>query len=631
MAKPSYRNLLEKALEAGAARRYDEAEELLTRIAAECESLPEAWLYLGRALHARGEPGRAVAAIRAYLERAPEAASGWFYLGRSLASLALYRDALKAFARAQALGYARAELLALSGLCHLRLKRSDKAVQALERAVAAAPDDARVFNAYLNALFIHAARILRRGEADMARQMLSFAIERGLDGPAARLYRSRAFRALGRIDEAIADADDALRAAPDDRQLAIQAAALRLAAGRGAEALELLRSNGAALPGPEGAPWSEEQLERWRAAEALAAGDARAALEAAMARLRKGDADPAMRAIAAQANYELGRYDRSANFWKLAAEGDPGSADFRLGLALALWELGDQAGARAAAKAAAARGASPEDHEYLTLLCDAKAGARPEALLPKAQALLRMRGADPKLMFILAECQYKLGMPELAEGWLGRVLDAEPTHELALLYFISSAESQGHDDEALARYGRYLGLFPDNGAVRRDYANALMAKRRWAEAASAIEEGFAYGQAGTGAEAALALCLRNAGRFREAAARYRLLLKAEPKNAELLLGLAYSLHRSGAKAMATELLERGAAYIRADPEPYLALGALRYREKSVEKAVEAFTKAAELAPADPRPLRNLARIYEKSGVRELAAKYRDLAARLSQR
>ncbi|HAE21885.1 MAG TPA: hypothetical protein DCG47_06120 [Spirochaetaceae bacterium] len=628
MAKPSYANLLQKALAAGNARKYDEAEDYLTRIIAETDSVPEAWLFLGRARHAGGDPMRAVAAFRAFLSKAPENPAGWFYLGRSYLSLDLARAAHRSFQQALAAGANHAELWTLMGLSELKLKRSAKAVSCLEHALAMKPEDPRVFKAYGNALYVHALRLLSRGDADMARQMLSFVIDNGADSASARVYRSRAYRLQGQLAAAVQDLREAMVISPDDSSIPLQAAALYFALGRPDEALRMINQAGAELPGPADAPWTEDILERWRAAVSLAQGDPRSALEAALARIKKGDKDAALRAIAAQANYELKRYERAANHYRLACEADPASPDFRMGLSLSLWELGDIDGARSSAKAASARGADPGDSDYVALLCDAKAGARPEALLPRVQQLLMARPADPRLMFILAESHYKLGMPELADRWLDHIVELQADHELALLYRIAVAESLGTTEAAIERYAAYMDRYPDNNKIRHEYAALLMDTKRWNDAAALIEEGYAYGSTGKTADAALALCYRNAARYRDAAARYRMLLKEEPKNVEFLLGLAYSLDKSGARAIAVELLERGAAYIKKEAEPYLALGVLRIRAKEAEKAAEAFMKASELAPADPRPLRNLARLYEQGGVPDLAARFRQSAERL---
>lgn len=628
MSSPSYKTLFNQALAAGADRDYSKAESLLTRIMAETDTLPEVWLYLGRTRHAMGYPERAVAAFRAYLERCPEDANGWFFLGRSFLGIGLAREAARCLGKASELGRHDAETWALSGFAELKLKRPAKARACLEEAVKLAPGNASIHRAYINALFVEAIRILNRGDPAAASHMIGFVITEGLDGPLQRLYRSRAFKDQGMLTEALADLEAAIGMSPEDASLRIQAAALRFSLGDARAAIAEMSAAGLKLPGLPESSWSAEALERWRVISAMEAGDHKAALAAATERLRRGDKDAAIRAVAAQANFELGRYERAAAHFKRAVEVDPASPDLRLGLALAYWETGQFAEAKSSAHSATKRGAKPEEASYIEVLCDAKLGTRAEALLPKLRSLLKSRPGDPRLMLIYAESLYQTGRPDLAEAWFKDVLFIEPSHELAMLYLIAIAESLGNKDALTGHYSSYLSVYPDNSTIRREFVELLAGNRQWKVAAEAMEDGYAYGATGRKVDSMLALCYRNSGRYRDAAALYRKLLQADPRNAELLMGLAWSMDRSGAKTLALELLERGAAYIAKDPEPYLALGALQARAGLTEKAVSSFSKAVELAPADPRPLRNLARLYDKAGITSMAAKFRSKAESL---
>jgi tetratricopeptide (TPR) repeat protein len=625
MASPSHKVLLSQALAAGADRNYAKAEELLTKIIAETESLPETWLYLGRTRHAMGFPERAIPAFRVYVERCPSDANGWFFLGRSFLGIGLAREASRCLGKASELGKHDAETWALSGFAELKLKRPSRARACLEEAVQLAPDNQSIHRGYVNALFVEALRVLNRGDPAAASHMIAYVIAEGHDGLAQRLYRARAYKEQGRLSEALGDLEAAMKMSPDDSSLRIQAAALKFSLGDARAAVADMQATGLKLPGLPESSWSTEALERWRVIAAMEAGDFKAALGAATERLRKGDKDAAIRAVAAQSNFELGRFERAVAHFKLAAEADPKAPDLRMGLALAYWETGQYAEAKAAANSAVKRGAKKDKATYLDVICDAKLGADAQSLLPRLRNLLQSLPGDPRLMLIYAESLYKTGRPDLAEAWFKDFLYLEPDHELARLYMISIAESLGNQDELAGNYKAYLSAYPDNSTIRREYVELLAANRTWKEAAIAIEEGYAYGVTGRKVDAMLALCYRNSGRYRDAAALYRKLLQGDPKNTDLLLGLAWSMDRSGAKTLALELLERGAAYIAKEAEPYLALGALQAKAGMNEKAVAAFSKAVELAPADPRPLRNLARLYDKAGIATMATKFRSQA------
>ena len=547
MPNPSYKNLFSQALAAGANRDYSAAETLLTRIMAETDSMPEVWLYLGRTRHAMGHPERAVAAFRAYLERCPEDANGWFFLGRSYLGIGLAREAARCLGKASELGKRDAETWALFGFAELKLKRPAKARSCLEEAVRLAPDNASIHRGYINALFVEAIRILNRGDPAAAAHMIAYVIAEGLDGPAQRLYRARAYKDQGKFVEALADLEAAISMSPDDASLRMQAAALKFSLGDAGAAISEMEASGLKLPELPESSWSTEALERWRVMAAMEAGDHKAALAAATERLRKGDKDAAIRAVAAQANFELGRYGRAAAHFKRAVELDPASPDLRLGLALAYWESGQFAEAKAAAASATKHGAKPDEARYIEVLCDAKLGTSAGLLLPRLRNLLQARPGDPRLMLIHAEGLYQTGRPDLAEVWFKDVLFLDPSHELAMLYLISIAESLGRKDALAGHYKNYLSVYPDNSTIRREYVELLAEDRLWMEAAEVIEDGYAYGMAGRKVDMMLALCYRNSGRYRDAAALYRKLLLPDPRNAELLMGLAWSIDRKSTR------------------------------------------------------------------------------------
>ncbi|GAB1432574.1 hypothetical protein MASR2M29_11990 [Spirochaetota bacterium] len=623
MSDYHYESLFDKALEAGAKRNYKEAEEQLTKIVAETDSIPQALLYLGRTRHALGEYERAISAFSLYLEQFPESGEAWFFMGRTYLALGLLREAVHCLRLAIERGSDRPDTWAILGLAELRQKRSSKAVDSLLKAVNLAPQNKRIYKAYLNALSVHAIRSLAKGDYREAAAMLAFVIDNGLDGLTQHLYRASALKAMGQNMEALDEIKVVLSIENNDPSLHLQAAALYLAIGDSANAMKEISLSGINKFEQNTTSWSKEAIERYRIILALKEGKPKLALKAALERIRAGEADAAIRAVAAQANFELGRYQKASEHYRRAVEADPSSPELKLGLALALWECADYAQAGSMARAAIARGAKKEDALYIEVLCDVKLEKNPELLLPRVQDLLIKRPGDPRLIMAYAECLYRTGRPDLADAWFEKVLVIIPGHEMSLLYRISAAESVGNKLSALERYEDYILLYPDNTAIRKDYISALIDNKEWNSAVKTIEDGVAYGLKAY--EAILAMAYRNSGRYREAAGLYRNLLKADPKNSELLLALTYSLNKSGSKSLAAELLERGAAYIAKDAEPYLALGVLRAREGDPEKAAAAFLKASELAPADPRPLRNLAKLYANAGISQMALRFEQQA------
>jgi len=91
------------------------------------------------------------------------------------------------------------------------------------------------------------------------------------------------------------------------------------------------------------------------------------------------------------------------------------------------------------------------------------------------------------------------------------------------------------------------------------------------------------------------------------------------------------LERSGAIDYATTVLEKAQTLFKDTAEVALALGTLRYRQKRLEDALDAFRRASELSPQDPRPYRWMAALYKQTGVAELAQRYAEEARKRGSR
>ena len=624
MSDATARRLFAEALKAGSGRDYQKASQLLTAVLALTDSMPEALLFLGRSRYALGERGPAIDAFRRYLRAGGDPASGFFFLGRAYLAGGRFEAAVACLRRSARADPAKPHAWALLGAALLKLRRTKAAMDCLERAVNLAPSDGRVYRGYLNAAFARGARLLSQGEADMARQLLGFAIDNGLDGIGPRLWRAKAYRELGRFREALADCDRALASSPGDGSIRWLRAGLLLASGRQAEAaaeFEELRALDPSLPS---LPGDDRSLARLRVSKAFREERWREAAQAAIALLRAEPADAPLRAMAAESLRALGEVERAKNHWQRAVEADPESFELRLGLALALWDGGDYAEALRAVERARRLGAPATEADYYAALCRARLGEDPATLLPLLQSLIRSRTAqtgeaDPRLMFALGEALYRSGRPDLAAGWFDKVLALSPEHELSLLYRISSAESLGDGPGLAAAYEAYLSRYPDNAKLRRELVNLLISRADWPTACAQLEAGLAYAEPGSGSRRLLAACYRNAGRYREAAIAYRDLLRADPSSGELLVGLAYSLDKAGESAFALALLEKAPAAAKAGAAPWQLQGRIAARLGRKEAALDALRRAAEIDPDNERCWRGLASLYESSGLAGLAA------------
>jgi tetratricopeptide (TPR) repeat protein len=103
------------------------------------------------------------------------------------------------------------------------------------------------------------------------------------------------------------------------------------------------------------------------------------------------------------------------------------------------------------------------------------------------------------------------------------------------------------------------------------------------------------------------------GRFDEAAAIYRELLRALPNDAGLLMNLGMALAMGGQEAQAVEPLERAIA-LKPDLAPaHLFLGSSYVALGESQKAVAPLQRAAKMRPSDPEPPRLLASAYAAMG------------------
>jgi tetratricopeptide (TPR) repeat protein len=624
MPEKEAKRLLEKAIEAGGRRDYAKAVELLTLLLSQTDAMPEAFLYLGRSYNALGEQGKAIEAFRSFLSEGGDEAAGFFFLGRSYLASGRIVEATRSLKRSAEADPNRAPTWALLGATLLKRRRTKASVDCLERAVSLDPDDKRIFRGYLNALYARGVRLLARGDADMARQILGFAVENGLDGAAIRLWKAKALREVGRIPEAIADCEAALRLAPGDPSIRWLRAGLLLAAGRQAEALAEFDAIRAQHPDLPALPADDATLARLRASVAFREGRYKQAVSDCMPLLRANPKDPALRSIAAESLRALGELERSKDHWMRAIEAAPEEAEFRLGLALTLYDLGDYEGSLKAAERARKLGAEDTEVDYYSALCSSRLGADPKRLVPALQGLLRDRarsGAepDPRLMFALGEALYRSGRPDLAKGWFEKVLLLAPDHELSLLYLISVSESLGADEARGQAYEAYLEAYPDNQKLRREYLGILVAAGDWEGAAAQIEESLVYGKPDLRTMRLLAIAYRSTERYREAAIAYRDLLREEPSSGEYLLGLAYCLERDGKADYALSLLEKAPKAAKSKAAPWMFQAALYSRSSKNEEAVAALRAALERERGNERAWRNLVAVYRKQGLTELAA------------
>ena len=74
---------LNLAAEAGKRGNYRQAVKILRELISETDAPPEAWLLLGRSLHALKDYSRAIAAFNDYIRQRPKSGEGYLFAGRT--------------------------------------------------------------------------------------------------------------------------------------------------------------------------------------------------------------------------------------------------------------------------------------------------------------------------------------------------------------------------------------------------------------------------------------------------------------------------------------------------------------------------------------------------------------------
>lgn len=637
MSDARIRGKLAEAIRAGARRDYPAAVELLEDVLARSDDLPEALLYLGRARHALGEYGRAIAAFIDYLEARPSSAQARLFLGRSYVAAGLPRRALVPLSQAARMRPEDASIAAMHGLACLKARRSAAAVAELERAVKLAPEDARIYRGYLSALLVRGIRLARSGGDDrLAEQMLRFVVENGADGVLPRLELAKLYRDAGAPEAALAQYDRAVELAPEDPQLRWYRASALMALDRSdaaGEELESLKALGADVPSLS---WNAELVDRFMIRSFLSSGEWRKAAAACSTFLKRRGDDVSMHAMYAEALRGQGEFESAENHARRAIAKAPGEAALRYGLLLVLWEKGDWKALKTELSAARRLGCDADAVLRFTALLASKLDPNDKAVVSLIQEAIRKTGPAPELMFALASRYLKLGLADLAASWYRKTLGVEPSHEEAALGLIAAleameADGQAETDSLVEAYRAYLSRFSDNRPIAREYTLLLVKRGRFAEATEPLETLLAAESSNRTLRRLLAYAYRRNDRYREAVVLLKALLKERPKDEGLLLELAHCLDKAGASKYAMELLEKAKAHFAATASASLALGILYAKAGKKERALECCREAAAKAPNDPRPLRRMEALYRKSGIAEYADRYADAAAKLEKR
>jgi tetratricopeptide (TPR) repeat protein len=632
------------AAEAGKSGNYHLAVKILGELITETDAPTEAWLLLGRSLHAIKDYSRALAAFNDYIRQRPNSGEGYFFVGRTYLTVGMPYRAVPFLRKAlekspgkssdiQAAEF-KSKTKALLGTAYLKSRHSQAAVDIFQEAVEEAPEDRRIYRAYLNSLLVRGVRLCGSGNYELGIQMLRFVQENrseaGMgESPLLRLELGRAARETGKLQEALEHFTAALKIAggkePGDRRIRWARASILMALGKTKEAvseIEIIRSYDTDVPN---LPWNGELVDLFMIKALLETGEWRRATEFCREWLKRREDKPIIHALYAEALRNLGSYKTAHNHLQRAIEKEPKELDFWYADILVSWEGKDYKAVKKAIKAAKAIGG---DNDLLTrfdILCQARTSNDTPSIITLLQNAIRSLGPEPELMYALAEAYLKVGLLEEALSWFKKITALKADHQSAWLGQIAALEAlsaSGVTDAAknlVSLYKSYLKRWPDDSSIRRDRALFLLKTFEYAEAASELEKLLVWEPSNPSLRKVLAYAYRKTGRYREAALFLKALLKENPRDTGVLIEYSGCLERAGAGSYALELLEKARELFynstkkRETANISLALGILCYRHKKTEKAFDYFREAAAFNTEDPRPYEWMAAIARKNG------------------
>jgi len=613
MRATNYAEMFNEAMEAGRARDYPRAVDLLSRIVGSTDAHPLALLYLGRSYHALGDFDRAVQALSFFVRRQPDSVPGRFFLGRAYLGLESYPQAIRHLTRVVEKTPGFSPAYGLLGLACLKIRRPDKAIWWFARALEIDPQNKRLQTGYLNTALVLGIRLFYRGELTDAARLFTEVLEQRRASILPHLYLASIYRELGKDGLALYHMDAASRISPEDPFLHLQKAVILLSQGDKAGAATEIR-NGTQLlrstVAPQGSP---EDVLRFITVNLFREGRFRETIFYGTKLLRGAYDDSQMHALVAEAYRNLGELLKAKNHYHRAIEKDRASMELRYGLLAVLWDRREYDELLAEAARVLQKNRGDVTGTYFHSLALSRTGAAIELVLAELQQQVKARGPDPALMGELGRAYARAGLPELAEGWYERSLKvSEPDPEM-LQALADVYEALGKKERLADVFRRYLAIEPDDRPARRRLVRLLLEEDGFAEAAEHINRLLPHEPRNARLKSALAVCYRRTGKYAEALILLRDLLTEAPDAEEHMKAAVYCLDRMGARGVGMKALE---SFMKKQGEKLsliLMLGVLQFQDKSLEKAAETFRKAIALSPKDWRANRNLGMVYRTMG------------------
>ena len=619
-----YKKQLLEAINAGKNRDYYTAVAILEKVVAETDEISEAFLYLGRSYHALGEYYKAVQVLHYYILSDEGSPKGYFFLGRTYFMLGLYLKALKCFKKTLNYLPENAEVLSLTGLTYLKLKKVSIALHYLERAVYADENNRFIYNAYLNVLYLKGIRDLYAGRVDDAGNIFEFILKTDQNLPSVSIYLAQVRKEQGLFKEALKLYEYVIKLNPNDHLLKMQIIPLLIQVGRSDEAskiiIELSKRN---IPLTD--PYLKNvDINRAMAIEAFKKNQYKDTVFFARKALKSNYYDNEIHLLIGEAFRHLSNYKNAENHYRLVLSRDNSKIEAIYGIIMLFWV--QEQFVELFRELKKAKNKFPTDGviTYYYALTAAKLFMDPKDVMKLLNTEMKNNQFDSYLLEAMGEQYLRLKQPIYSENYFKKAITNNKKLSTAYIGLIKTYHLLGEKSKIGKVFRDYLSIVPDDNMVRRYYINHLYRTGNYNKAIKEIEQYSSEYANDDNVNRLLAKCYLNIRDYQKAMLIYKQILHLHPDNSNYLLSFAYCTGKLFGQEKALELLEKSRKYIKNSINIELTIGVLATKLKKSNIALDAFKNVLELDEKEWRAYYNIAKIYESQGLKDFAVKFKKL-------
>jgi len=614
-----YDNLLKQALQAGKNRDYPLAKRNLERIVSETDSLPQAFLYLGRTYHALGEYERAVASFYAFLKYSPSSKAGYFFLGRSYLALKQPKWAVLFLKKIPEGAVFYEESKGLLGFAFLQLKQPETALSYFEEALEENPDCERIYNGYINALTVLGIKRFRQGLLLESKRIFLQLYQEGVEHIIIYLYLGMLSMETGALEESLEYYSRARQLAPRDPIIHLKYTQILQALGRGEKVKEEYEKIKESLPEdfiPDRSSFNYLLALRHYEKEEFSK-----AVYYAVQYLKENPSNLDLHLLIGEAYKTLGNLEKAYNHFNLVISRKRDFKEARYGLITVLWLKEEFQKMLSEMDSLERFFPGDEICRYYRPLCYNRLDYPPQKTIKMLSENLKLEPNDPYILETLGMEYKKLGNLEKAEEYLISALVVKKDLANSYLSLIGIYQETGKSQKLIKIYSRYLDYYCEDLEIRKAFVEYLVKNSEYSKAVPELIKLIPRALKERKYTRLLAFCYRSLEEYEKASTLYRTLLKEEPENLVYLKSLVYCLERTGKRIEAMDLLEKALKYLQNPAQIHLILGVFYFKEKDFNKALSAFRFVLEKEGSNKYALRNLGMVYQEMGMTEYAQQF----------